>query len=130
MECDRELSAGDPEAETFVGLPKSESQPWMHRVVEGLVEGRRLSLPVVVRRRHELATLLRGRVATHGRAEARTAAAALIAERPHAIEASAALVFEMNERSASPARGRRYRFTVSVIRMPIMACGPTGHVTR
>jgi type III restriction enzyme len=95
---DRELHRDD----TFVGLAKSESQPWMNRVVAGLVDGRQLSLPVVVRRRHELATALRGRVAAHGRAQARSATERLMQSRPAAIEASPALMFEISENEYSP----------------------------
>jgi len=95
---DRELHRDD----TFLGLTKSESQPWMHRVVDGLVDGRRLSLPVVVRRRHELAATLRQRAAEHGRHQARAAAAELILRRPASIEASPALVFELNETDYTP----------------------------
>jgi type III restriction enzyme len=95
---DRELHRDD----TFLGLTKSESQPWMQRVVDGLLGSRKLSLPVVVRRRHELASLLRHRVAAHGRARAREAAQQLIRNRPSAIEASASLVFELNETDYAP----------------------------
>lgn len=88
--------------DTFLGLSKSESQPWMHRVVNGLVDARRLSLPVVVRRRHELATVLRKRVAAHGRSQARAAAQMLIQTREGSVEVSPALVFQMNESDYAP----------------------------
>lgn len=95
---DKELHRDD----AFVGLSKAESQPWMHRVVECLASGRGLSLPVVVRRRHELATLLRHRLAAHGRAQARDASLALIRQRPTAIEVSPSLVFHLEETDYGP----------------------------
>jgi type III restriction enzyme len=95
---DSELHRDD----TFVGLSKSESQPWMHHVVELLVNGRGLSLPLVVRRRHELSELLRGRVAAHGRAQARAAMQQLIRENPVSIETSAAVTFEIEETRYAP----------------------------
>ena len=54
---DREVHRGD----SFLGLPLKESQPWLHRAVEHLLRDRGLSLPIVVRRRHVLAELLRRR---------------------------------------------------------------------
>lgn len=105
---DRELHRDS----TFIGLPRSASQPWMHRVIEGLTEARRLSLPVVVRRRHELAALLRQRVAAHGRAQVRRAAQTLLREQPESIETSPALVFELSEDDYAPYHtfdGHRFR---------------------
>lgn len=89
---------------TFIGLSKSESQPWLSRAVSFLIDSRRLSLPVVVRRRHELAAMLRYRVAAHGRAQARRAADLLIREQPNAIETSPAFVFELPEDEYAPCR--------------------------
>ncbi len=63
---DRELHRGD----SLQGLALNESQPWLHRVVDGLLRGRALSLPTVVRRRHTLAELLRMKVTDHGRGSA------------------------------------------------------------
>ena len=62
---DQELHRG----ESFMGLPLKESQPWLHRAVHRLLGERGLSLPVVVRRRHSLAELLRTMIADHGRAQ-------------------------------------------------------------
>ena len=95
---DKELHRDD----TFLGLAKSESQPWMHRVVDGLVRGRGMSLPVVVRRRHELSQLLRGHVAEHGRRLARLAAQRLVEEHPDSIETSPEVMFEMREAEYAP----------------------------
>ncbi len=87
---------------TFMGLSKSESQPWLQRVVSFLTDNRGLSLPVIVRRRHELVALIRYRVAAHGRDQARRAADLLIREQPNAIETSPALVFELPEDEYAP----------------------------
>jgi type III restriction enzyme len=95
---DKELHRDD----TFFGLAKSESQPWMHRVVDELLRGRGLSLPLVVRRRHELSQLLRVRVSDYGRSQARSAAQRLIQEQPDAVEASPALRFEMSDSEYGP----------------------------
>jgi type III restriction enzyme len=105
---DRELHRDD----TFLGLPRSQSQPWMLRAVDELVTERRLSLPIVVRRRHELAHLLRTRVAAHGRGQARKAAAELIRQTPDAIETSPAVMFELSETAYAPSYtfdGHRFR---------------------
>ncbi len=74
--------------ESFMGLSLNESQPWINRVVETLLnrydgspkpsnslttasEGRRTSLPMLVRRRHRLADVLRVKTADHGRKQTR-----------------------------------------------------------
>lgn len=95
---DRELHRDD----AFLGLPKAESQPWMHRVLQDLLQRRTLSLPVVVRRRHELSQLLRVRIADHGRSQARLAAQRLIQEQPDAVETSPRLTFEMSNAAYGP----------------------------
>ena len=45
---DRAIHRGD----AFMGLPLRESQPWIRRAVTHLTSVRRISLPVIVRRRH------------------------------------------------------------------------------
>ncbi len=42
-----------------MGLAKNESQPWLWRAVAHLAGARRISLPIIVRRRHRLADILR-----------------------------------------------------------------------
>jgi type III restriction enzyme len=88
--------------DAFLGLHKAESQPWMHRIVDGLLRSRLLSLPVVARRRHELVRLLRGRIAEHGRSQVRRAAQQLIEEQPDAVETSPSVMFEMSEAKYTP----------------------------
>ena len=95
---DSELHRGG----AFAGLSKAESQPWLMRAVEHLTKKRGLSLPVVVRRRHALADLLRGRIAEHFRRQARRAAEQLIELAPTAIETSPEMMFEIQESEYAP----------------------------
>lgn len=97
---DRELHRGD----SFMGLPLKESQPWLHRVVEHLLRERSLSLPVVVRRRHSLAQLLRTKIADHGRLQARRATEALFENRPEAVETSDEFAVNIEELKYAPIR--------------------------
>ena len=97
---DRELHRGD----AFMGLPLKESQPWFHRVVESLLRERKLSLPVVVRRRHELAQLLRTKIADHGRQQARRATEALFENRADAVETSDDFAVNIEEQDYAPSR--------------------------
>jgi type III restriction enzyme len=97
---DAELHRGD----SFLGLPLSESQPWLHRVVDHLLRERKLSLPVVVRRRHLLSELLRTKVGDHGRAQTRRATAWLIESTPDAVETSDEFAFTLEEQNYTPSR--------------------------
>jgi len=81
---DRALHRGG----AFMGLPLSESQPWIRRVVTHLVAERGLDLPIIVRRRHRLADVLRTKIADHGRLQTRRATDWLIDNRPEAIKTS------------------------------------------
>jgi len=71
-----------------MGLALSESQPWLRRVVTYLTGDRGISLPVIVRRRHRLADILRVKIADHGRQQTRKATDWLIDNRPEAIRTS------------------------------------------
>ena len=64
----------------YAGLLKAESQPWLLRVVEYLLAERKASLPILVRKRHELANVAIPRIAEHGRVRVREAANMLIAD--------------------------------------------------
>ena len=97
---DRELHRGD----SFMGLPLNESQPWLHRTVEHLLRDRGMNLPVIVRRRHALAELLRTRVADHGRIQVRRATEWLIRNEPDAIETSSEFAFKVEEENYRPSR--------------------------
>ena len=97
---DRELHRGD----SFQGLPLSESQPWLQRVVAGLLRERGMSLPVVVRRRHTLAELVRVKAADHGRAQTRRATAALFENSPDAVETSDEFAISITEENYVPSQ--------------------------
>jgi type III restriction enzyme len=78
---DRELHRGD----SLLGLPLSQSQPWLSKVVNGLIAGRGMQRGMVVRRRHELAEVLRAKVADHGRQQTRKATNMLFETMPDAV---------------------------------------------
>ena len=82
---DRDLHRGG----AMAGLPPSQSQAWLMRVVESMVEQRGADLPILVRKRHELATVLGRRIAAHGRVRVREAANRLISgESPRELATS------------------------------------------
>jgi type III restriction enzyme len=73
----------------FAGLPKAESEAWILRVIDHLLTDRRADLPILVRKRHELADVVRGRIAEHGRQQVRVAANMLITgQSPRRLETS------------------------------------------
>lgn len=78
---DRELHRGD----SLFGLPLAESQPWLAKIVRELIEDRRMQRGMVVRRRHELADLLRTRILDHGRSQTRRATTQLFETMPEAL---------------------------------------------
>lgn len=95
---DGELHRGD----SFRGLPHREIQPWLRRVVDGLVRVRKLSLPMIVRRRHSLAELLRVKVSDHGRQQVREAMRRLIKDEPDAVETSSEFAITIEEQDYCP----------------------------
>ena len=97
---DRELHRGD----SLRGLGLRESQPWVHRVVGALLRDRGLSLPVVVRRRHALAELIRSKVVDHGRLQTRRATASLFEGSPDALETSDEFAISITEESYAPSQ--------------------------
>ena len=72
---DEELHRGG----AFDGLTARESGAWILRAIDYLLSERGASLPVLVRKRHELAGVLIPRVAEHGRRQVRAVADMLIA---------------------------------------------------
>jgi type III restriction enzyme len=72
---DKELRHGG----AFAGLLKAESQAWLTRVVDYLLSERKAQLPILVRKRHDLADMAIRRIAEHGRQQVRAAADMLIA---------------------------------------------------
>lgn len=95
---DRELHRGG----ALAGVTPAECQAWLARVASGLIDDRGVSLPMIVRRRHELAEVLRARMAAHGRRQARRAYERLIAERPEAVETTPDMAMEVGEESYAP----------------------------
>lgn len=72
---DNELHHGG----AFAGLPKAQSQAWLLRVVDSLLMDQGADLPILVRKRHELADVAITRISEHGRQQVRAAANLLIA---------------------------------------------------
>lgn len=96
----------------FAGLPKAQSQAWLLRVVDGLVEGRKADLPILVRKRHELADVAVRRIGMHGRKQVREAANVLIAGRsPRQLETSMEMPLVLAEQDYAPYRQYRGMFT-------------------
>lgn len=105
---DLELHRGD----SFRGLPLAESQPWLRRVVDSLVRGRGISLPLVVRRRHSLGEVIRTKLADHGRRQVREAMNRLIRDEPDSLETSydfAALIEEQDYAPSELFEGHGFR---------------------
>lgn len=88
----------------FAGLALSESQPWLRRVVAHLTSQRRIALPVIVRRRHRLADVLRTKLADHGRRQTRRATDWLIDNRPESIRTSDEHAVLVEEQDYAPSR--------------------------
>lgn len=105
---DDELHRGD----SFFGLPLQESQAWLHRVIDHLIRERAVSLPVVVRRRHLLAQVLRTKVADHGRRQARRAMERLIHETADSVETTDEMPRWLEEHQYRPSQlfeGHQFR---------------------
>jgi type III restriction enzyme len=105
---DHELHRGD----SFRGLPLAESQPWLRRTVDWLVADRSMELPMIVRRRHQLAEVLRTKVADQGRRQVRDAMSRLIHDDPGLIETSDEHALSVEELSYCPLdlqEGHRFR---------------------
>ncbi|QDU55951.1 DEAD/DEAH box helicase [Aeoliella mucimassa] len=97
---DRELHRGD----SLQGLPHSQSQPWLAKIVDGLIDARGLQRGMVVRRRHELAKVLRVKVADHGRQQIRKATDQLFQTMPEAVLTSDEHAVWIEEQEFKPAR--------------------------
>ena len=97
---DREIHRGD----SLAGLPKRLSQPWLLRVVRALTDVRSVPLAMIVRRRHELAEVVRIMVSDHGRRQLRKAMALLIQEDPRSLVTDEAFSLEIEEDDYRPSR--------------------------
>jgi len=97
---DRELHRGD----SLLGLPLSQSQPWLAKVVRALIARRGMQRGMVVRRRHELAEVLRIKVADHGRQQTRKATNMLFQTMPEAVLTSDEHAAWIEEQAYRPAK--------------------------
>ncbi len=98
---DRELHRGGQNA----GLAAAESQAWLNRVANFLTAERGIALPILVRKRHELANLLFHRITDHGRTQVRKAAELLFAgEAERRLETTLEMPFELAEQDYVPYR--------------------------
>lgn len=98
---DRELHRGGQNA----GLSAAESQPWLNRVIRSLTVDRGIALPVLVRKRHDLANMLFHRITDHGRRQVRKAAELLfVADGERRLETTAEFAWEIAEQDYAPSR--------------------------
>jgi type III restriction enzyme len=98
---DRELHRGGQNA----GLTLAESQAWLNRVVDYLVIDREIGLPILVRKRHELAELAFHRITDHGRKQIHKVAELLFAgETERRLETTLEMPFEVAEQDYGPHR--------------------------
>jgi type III restriction enzyme len=104
---DRELHGGG----AFVGLPKAQSQAWLLRVVDLLLTDRRADLPILVRKRHDLADVAIQRIAAHGREQVRAVANLLFSDdSPRRLETSMKMPAILGEQDYCPYREYRGTF--------------------
>jgi type III restriction enzyme len=92
----------------MAGLPKSESQAWLLRVVDSLLTERKADLRVLVRKRHDLARVAITRLSDHGRQQVRAAAQMLVDGRtPRRLETSMDAALALEEQDYCP--NQQYR---------------------
>jgi type III restriction enzyme len=106
---DNELHRGG----RFMGLLQSESQAWLNRAADYLLSERHADLPILVRKRHDLANVIIPRIAEHGRQQVRLAANTLIDGRsPRRLETSMDVASVLEEQRYGPYRQYvgRYNF--------------------
>lgn len=98
---DRELHRGGQNA----GLAAAESQAWLHRVIDYMVVERKIDIPILVRKRHELADLAFHRITDHGRKQIRKAAEVLFdGDSERRLETTTEFSFEVAEQDYCPYR--------------------------
>lgn len=89
----------------FAGLTKAQSQAWLLRVVDSLLTDRKADLPILVRKRHDLADVVVRRIGAHGRQRVRAAANLLIdGQSPRRLETSMDLPVVLAEQDYAPYR--------------------------
>ncbi len=119
---DAELHKGGKNA----GLPKSQSQAWLSRVIDGLLLDRGADHRILVRKRHQLADVVDRRIAAHGRRQVRQAADMLIDGRsPRRLETSHEVPQRLEEQDYCPYE--RYRGVFSFSRHAFKPIGTMGN---
>jgi type III restriction enzyme len=87
----------------LAGLAKAQSQAWLLRVVDSLLTDRRANLLILIRKRHDLAGVVRRRIAEHGRQQVRVAANMLITgQSPRQLETSMDFAAILEEHDYGP----------------------------
>lgn len=120
---DQELHRGGQNA----GLAAAESQAWLNRVANHLIGERNISMPILVRKRHELADKLFHRIVDHGRQQVRKAAQLLFAgTEGRRIETTFEMSFELLEQDYAPYR--RYAGTYQFRKHAFDLIGEMGKV--
>jgi len=96
----------------YAGLPKGQSQAWLLRVVDYLLTDRKANLPILVRKRHDLANVVGRRIAEHGRKQVRAAAFVLISgQSVRRLETSMDMPLVLAEQDYCPYRQYRGLYT-------------------
>jgi type III restriction enzyme len=96
----------------YTGLLPAESQAWLNRVVDYLIAQRGLEIPLLVRKRHELADLVLDRITAHGRKQIRKAAELLFGgETQRRLETTLEMPFEVAEQKYAPYRRHKDTFS-------------------
>jgi type III restriction enzyme len=87
------------------GLTAAETQAWLNRMVDWLIGERGIAVPMLDRRRHELADLVDQRIIEHGRNQVREAAKSLFAsEGDRRLVTTFDMPFEVMEQCYAPYR--------------------------
>lgn len=98
---DKELHRGGQNA----GLTAAESQAWLNRVADDLIAERSIPIPILVRKRHELADLIYHRIVDHGRQQVRKVADTLFgSEGQRRLETTFDMPFDLKEQEYAPYR--------------------------
>ena len=108
VELVRWLDAEVHRGGTLIGLPKPECDAWLSRVLDYLLTKRGADLRILVRKRHRLADVARGRILDHGRRQVLVAANMLFAKQgDHRVETSIEMPRILREEDYCP--HRQYR---------------------
>ncbi|MCL2305973.1 MAG: DEAD/DEAH box helicase family protein [Planctomycetaceae bacterium] len=98
----------------MIGLPTSQSQAWLLRLIDSLIAKRQCDVNVLVRKRHQLAQTVKTIITDHGREQVRLAARSLIDMRNknRRLETSMDLAVVLGEQCYSPYQQYKgqYRF--------------------